>query len=436
MGSKIMKVLSLCFMIGLLLVGCQGTPNMADTQTLDPGSPAVSEATVTTVPTQAPAPTATTAPTQAEAGPAGPATEGGRIAFAPNTTEWQTPGDLDPNAAIQFTLSASKGQQMNIWLTTEPASSNDAMLATLDIRGADGSALTVSPSLQWSSILPTSQDYEIEVRSLAQEPISYSLVVEIPAAVIDPALGTMYEPIPTQVCFELQKSASEALGMDFWAGDQQPFLDPVGGEAGLGCSLVASGPGNTFGEPAETVAKLVNSVGLGWTPQTNYQADGPTGSATGLARDMALMLISVQWKPAMGITCPGDQPINECGLTPEQKMYTVNIDIAQYRADFSLDGHWEDASTGFILDLYQDWKNIWGQHSVVAQGGNKIDSMEASINGSLKGKVATVTFQSSFTSEPGTAEITYVDVNTITWKIIAPPGGEFYLPAEATLTRK
>jgi len=172
---------------------------------------------------------------------------------------------------------------------------------------------------------------------------------------------------------------------------------------------------------------------LGWTQKQDYSADGVTGSAAGLYRDMGLMLINVTWQPIMGVVCPDDQPLDACGLTPDQKAYTVEVNLAQYRADFSLNGHWVDASTGFTLDLYQDWKQIYGQHEVVAQNGNKIDSLEASINGWLKGKVATVQFQSSFTDQPGTAEITSIDTNTIHWKIISAPAGEYYLPAEATL---
>jgi hypothetical protein len=135
------------------------------------------------------------------------------------------------------------------------------------------------------------------------------------------------------------------------------------------------------------------------------------------------------------VQCPADQPIGNCNLTPEQKLYIIKINTAQYKATFSLDGHWEDANS-FSLDLYQDGKTIYGHHTVVAQGGNKIDTLDVSINGSLQGQVATVQFQSSFTSDTGTAQITYIDVNTLQWKIIDPPDGEYYLPTEATLIRK
>lgn len=259
-----------------------------------------------------------------------------------------------------------------------------------------------------------------------------------PTATIEqpPVLAELYEPLPQALCQELQAAAAEALGVEVSRTDSAPFLDPVAGEAGQGCRLTVSGTGENFTDPQTVVSALENSVGLGWTPQAAYQADGPTGQAVGLVRDMALMLIQAGWTPAEGVECPADQPISACDLTPAQRIYAIQVDAAMYKADFSLDGHWEDAATGFSLDLYQEWKNIWGQHMVVAQGGNKIDALEASISGSLQGKVATVQFQSSFASETGTAQLTYVDTRTMIWKIIDPPEGEYYLPAEATLVRE
>lgn len=255
---------------------------------------------------------------------------------------------------------------------------------------------------------------------------------EAPAetASVDP-----YEPVSADVCQMLQGEAAEALGVEVSLENPAPFEDALAAESGQGCRLNAAGDGNQFSDPQSVLKTLIASVGIGWNEQMAYQADGPTGTATALSRDMALMLISVNWLPAEGADCPQDQPISACDLTPEQKVYAIQIDIAQYKADFSLDGHWEDAATGFSLELYQEWKTIYGHHTAVAQDGNKIDSLDVSIDGSLQGRVATVRFQSSFTEDSGLAEITYVDVHTITWKIIDPPDGEYYLPAEATLTR-
>lgn len=246
----------------------------------------------------------------------------------------------------------------------------------------------------------------------------------------------VYDPIGASLCQTLQEVTSEALGVDVLMETDAPFADELAGEFGKGCRLSAQGDGSQFTSPQEVVSNLKNTTGQGWTEQINYEADGPTGSSTALTRDMGLMLIQANWKLADGAICPTDQPIEVCDLQPSQKLYSIEIDVAQYKAAFSLDGHWQDSSTGFSLDLTQEWKIINGKHEVVAQDGNKIDSLDQSITGTTNSSGAVVTFQSSFTDQSGTAEITVVDANTIQWKITQAPEGEYYLPAEATLVRK
>lgn len=430
MRSQFSQQIVLLVIIAALLSGCsQNTSNAP--AALPPTALASTSSPIPAIS----ATTGPTAPAQAPDAQGWQVIDAGRVQFQPNSTGWHTPGDLSPHTAIHFTLSAMKGQQMSVWLTTEPAQV-DSPRASLYITGADGKVFTAAPTTYWSGVLESSQDYAIEIRSLAEQPITYSLRIEIPAAVIDPALGNQYEPIAGGVCQMLQETASQALAIDFTLEDPAPFLDPIAGEAGQGCRLTAVGDGSQFAGPQPVVESLVGSVGLGWNEQPSYQAGGPTGAATALARDMGLMLIQANWAPAQGVICPAGRPISDCALTPDQKIYTVSIDVAQYRATFSLDGHWEDASTGFSLDLYQDWKAIYGHHTMVAQGGSKIDTLEVSINGYLKQNVAAVQFQSAFTNDVGQAQITYLDVNTLSWKITNPPDGEYYLPAEATLTRK
>jgi hypothetical protein len=361
-------------------------------------------------------------------------TDAGPLQFNPGSTFMQTPGDLKPYTAIRFTVTALRGQQVSMWLTTEPAPI-DLLLATLTIMDGSGTVLTREPLVYWSQVLSADQTLTVEIKSLAKEDILYSYKIEIPAETVDPAAGAAYEPVETSLCMVLQEEMARVLNKDIYTEAQAPFMDVVGREAGQGCRLTAVGTGVDFSDPSSVVNTLISTVGAGWTQTPDYAAGGGTGSVAGLYRDMGLMLIKVNWKPDMGVECPADQPLDACGLNPEQKIYSVEIDVAQNTAGFSMDGHWVDAATGFTLDLNQDWKQIYGQHAIVAQNGNKIDSLEASINGWLKGQVATVNFQSSFTDQPGTAEITYLDVNTIQWKIIAAPAGEFYLPAEATLIR-
>jgi hypothetical protein len=107
-----------------------------------------------------------------------------RVQFQPNTTSWYTPGDLAPNTKIRFVLGALAGQQMTVNLTTVPPEN----AACLYIWGADGTVYTLmDPTLTWSGILPASQDYYIEVRSISGQSINYQLNVEIPAVGSAPA---------------------------------------------------------------------------------------------------------------------------------------------------------------------------------------------------------------------------------------------------------
>lgn len=416
------KIIPLMALVSIL-TGCSARPTARPEPTTAP----LVEPTAASVPAnEAPVPT----PEPAEAKQTWLTTDGGQIQFGAGQTSMHTPGDLEPGYAIRFHLTVGQGQQLNISLTSEPADS-----ATLYISDASGMALNAGYTDTFSQVVPVAQEYYIEIRSLSSSPLTYFFAIDIPAGSIEPANGNNYEPIDAGLCQNLANGATEALGVDFRMQSSAPFLDILGGDAGLGCRLTAGGTGAQFSGAAGVMDTLRDTVALGFTEQTAYMADGPTGSSRAYARDMALMIMSSSWEPAMGVVCPDDQPIAACSLTPDQKVYSVQIDIAQFKANFSLDGHWQDVSGNFTLDLTQEWKTIGGRHTVVADGGNKIDSLDISITGMVKGQGADIQFQSSFTAEPGLARIEVIDPNTISWKIVQAPSGEFYLPAEATLTR-
>ncbi|MCJ7531617.1 MAG: hypothetical protein MUO64_11380, partial [Anaerolineales bacterium] len=202
--------------------------------------------------------------------------EASRIQFQPNTTSWYTPGDLAPNTSIRFVLSALKGQQMTVDLTTEPASSATSTYASLYIWAADGRVYTPNPTTSWTGVLPASQDYYIEVRSMSQQSILYTLRVAIPAAGSTSPAGGGYGPVSLEVCQILQELATQAVSLTFSLEANAPFTDPLSGETGQGCTLTAMTTGLFFSDPSSVTGTLVNGM-LGWTEQTAYQASGPTG---------------------------------------------------------------------------------------------------------------------------------------------------------------
>lgn len=215
---------------------------------------------------------------------------------------------------------------MTVDLTTEPISSASPY-AAMYIWAADGRVFTPNLTTSWTGVLPASQDYYIEVRSMSQQSINYTLRVIIPPVEPTSPSGGGYRPVSLEVCQILQEMATQAVSLSFSLEPSAPFNDPLSGETGQGCTLTAMATGLFFSDPFTVMVNLVNGF-VGWTEQTAYQASGPTGEATGMTRDTGLMLIRVEWRPAPEVQCPPDQPISACDIKPEQKLYTIQIQTA------------------------------------------------------------------------------------------------------------
>jgi hypothetical protein len=136
-----------------------------------------------------------------------------------------------------------------------------------------------------------------------------------------------YQPVSAEVCQILQEAATQSLGLTFMMEEGMPFIDYVTGETGWSCTLTSETNGAFISDPNEALDKLVVGF-VGWTEQTAYAAGGPTGAATAMTRDSGLLLISVGWEPSADVSCPADQPISECPMPPEKKLYTIKIEAA------------------------------------------------------------------------------------------------------------
>lgn len=143
-----------------------------------------------------------------------------------------------------------------------------------------------------------------------------------------PADEASYRPPAPADCQAIQDVAARAIALPFALESGTPFSDPLSGESGQGCTLTASGTGADLAAPYQVVADLMNAFS-GWSEQPTYRASGPTGEMAAIRRDRNLMLILVEWTPAPGVECPTDQPISACDLRPEQRLYTVQIQVAQ-----------------------------------------------------------------------------------------------------------
>lgn len=92
----------------------------------------------------------------------------------------------------------------------------------------------------------------------------------------------------------------------------------------------------------------------------------------------------------------------------------------------------------FSISINQVNNVITGNHCSISNNGEKIDCAEATettLVGLVVGDSITLTFDSSFSLEKGTANIKKINSSTIEWKIITKPKGDFYIPMCAILTK-
>jgi hypothetical protein len=253
-----------------------------------------------------------------------------RVQFQTGSSSWGTAAELKSGEHAAFVLGAMKGQTLTVTASFTPSTG-----AYFFVRTADGKILLPQSTSSWSTVLPGTQDYVVGIDNLTQQTVQYSINITIPPAAKaynnssnnSGTKSTTYVPVTAPVCQTLQELANASLATTFAIQNNTPFVDPLTNESGSGCTLSATGSGAQYSDPVSVLDKLVKGF-QGFEEKTAYQAGGPTGAATAMTRDMALLLINVNWAPAAGLTCPSDKPISECDLKPEQKVYTITVQAA------------------------------------------------------------------------------------------------------------
>jgi putative hemolysin len=145
--------------------------------------------------------------------------------------------------------------------------------------------------------------------------------------------GGAYELLDPEVCIDLVVVVQEAFTLDAEL-ERAPFDDYIAHISGDGCQATAVGSGYDFGSLEEASAILgVLLEARGWQEDARYKADGPAAVATAYRRENALCLSVISWEPAEGVSCPDDQPLAACELSPDQQVYTAALNCARRAAD-------------------------------------------------------------------------------------------------------
>lgn len=98
------------------------------------------------------------------------------IMFQPGTSRATVQGSLASNGVARYSLRALMGQAMMVNLTMTQGS------ATIQVLSADGAVVqpVTAGATSWSGLLPDTQDYVIEVRSVTNIVTNYVLEITIP----------------------------------------------------------------------------------------------------------------------------------------------------------------------------------------------------------------------------------------------------------------
>jgi hypothetical protein len=274
-----------------------------------------------------------------------------RINFEPGRNEATARDKAVVGQSQAYVLRGLAGQYLSLALSPADGA------VVLSARGADGSTLIPErdQATSWSGILPTTQDYYVDVMSTDEDTffsltssfdqdgeIASDLKAEtstIPTPQISGEGGVVratlsLEPLPAAECKDIAGLVLSATGLDTSLSDA-PFRDYRSGQEGTACLALATGTGSDFGDIYGVVEAINRGMtGLGWGEDPEFRADGPTGTNVGFTRAQGICLLGVSWLPAPGIDC-GGQPISACNLSPQQKHYTLSLSCAQLSAQSS-----------------------------------------------------------------------------------------------------
>jgi len=90
-------------------------------------------------------------------------------------------------------------------------------------------------------------------------------------------------------------------------------------------SLASAAP-ESVGLSGERLAQIAKVFG-DWKDEPTRDAEGADGAEKGLVSGNRIATIQVSWEPGPGVVCSDKQPLSACKILPQQKLWTVIVDI-------------------------------------------------------------------------------------------------------------
>lgn len=192
-----------------------------------------------------------------------------------------------------------------------------------------------------------------------------------PATPTGAAQAAVLEPPIAEVCNGMAQVLMQSVTVEVTqSAAPVPITDPVTMASGMACRATATGTGEQFAGPDETMKALAAVLTSGgWQEDMNLEAGGPTAVGKGFRSGEIVCLAVAGWQPDASANCASDKPISECKVTPAQQLYTVTLDCAQPAT-----GGWQTlthAEAGFSIMT----PPTWSQQTLPDQNGGAIHGM-------------------------------------------------------------
>jgi hypothetical protein len=141
------------------------------------------------------------------------------------------------------------------------------------------------------------------------------------------AQNAALRPIPATECQNFAVQVQNAIGLAAKASEDD-FTDLTDRSEGRSCHISASASGQAYAAPAELIAKIAPVFG-GWQDDPARAESGPAEADKGFVSGSRVATVEVSWEPGPGVTCSDKQPLSSCNITPQQKLWSVTVDIVE-----------------------------------------------------------------------------------------------------------
>lgn len=145
--------------------------------------------------------------------------------------------------------------------------------------------------------------------------------------VVTSADAQTLRPISAAECQTFATQVQGAVGFAAKASEDD-FTDLTDRSEGRSCHISASASGQTFTAPADLMTKIA-ALFPGWQDDPARADTGPAGAEKGFVSGSRIATVDVSWEPGPGASCSDKEPLSACNIQPQQKLWTVTVDIVE-----------------------------------------------------------------------------------------------------------